>query len=42
MKVIAVDDDHSCGDDWISYRYYAIKPGKILQPDPQERSRLLD
>jgi SAM-dependent methyltransferase len=25
MKVIAVDDDRSCGDDWISYRYYAIK-----------------
>jgi SAM-dependent methyltransferase len=28
MKVIAVDDDRSCGDDWISYRYYAIKPTK--------------
>jgi SAM-dependent methyltransferase len=28
MKVIAVDDDRSCGDDWISYRYYAIKPVK--------------
>lgn len=26
MKVIAVDDDRSCGDDWISYRYYGIKP----------------
>jgi hypothetical protein len=25
MKVIAVDDDRSCGDDWISYRYYAVK-----------------
>jgi hypothetical protein len=28
MKVIAVDDDRSCGDDWISYRYYAIKPAQ--------------
>jgi hypothetical protein len=26
MKVVAVDDDRSCGDDWISYRYYAIRP----------------
>ena len=26
MDVIVVDDDHSCGDDWISYRYYANKP----------------
>jgi SAM-dependent methyltransferase len=26
MKLIAVDDDRSCGDDWISYRYYAVKP----------------
>jgi SAM-dependent methyltransferase len=28
MKVVAVDDDRSCGDDWISYRYYAIKPAE--------------
>jgi SAM-dependent methyltransferase len=26
MNVIGVDNDHSCGADWISYRYYAIKP----------------
>jgi SAM-dependent methyltransferase len=26
MKLIAADDDGSCGDDWISYRYYAVKP----------------
>jgi SAM-dependent methyltransferase len=25
MEVIAVDDDRSCGDDWISYRYFTRK-----------------
>jgi SAM-dependent methyltransferase len=25
MKVIGIDDDRSCGNDWVSYRYYAIK-----------------
>jgi hypothetical protein len=25
MEVIAIDDDRSCGDDWISYRYFARK-----------------
>jgi hypothetical protein len=28
MKVVVVDDNRSCGDDWISYRYYAIKPAE--------------
>jgi SAM-dependent methyltransferase len=26
LEVVAVDDDRSCGDDWISYRYFARKP----------------
>ena len=26
LEVVAVDDDRSCGEDWISYRYFARKP----------------
>lgn len=25
LDVISVQDDHSCGDDWVSYQYYARK-----------------
>jgi SAM-dependent methyltransferase len=26
LEIVAVDDDRSCGEDWISYRYFARKP----------------
>lgn len=26
LEVVAVDNDRSCGEDWISYRYFARKP----------------
>ena len=28
LEVVAVDDDRSCGEDWISYRYFARKPSR--------------
>jgi SAM-dependent methyltransferase len=28
LEVVAVDDDGSCGEDWISYRYFTRKPAR--------------
>ena len=32
LEVVAVDDDRSCGEDWISYRYFARKSHRSARP----------
>lgn len=25
VRIVAVEDDRSCGDDWVSYQYFATR-----------------